>query len=86
MINKRSVLGALAALVPASVAAAKLAPKSSGFPSVPELQNQLNLFPGRPFPKLIVFEGRAYEAYYEGARYVGDGVYEARVRAKNVTT
>ena len=84
MLSKRTILTALAALVPASIVRAKI--QGSSFPSVPELQNQLNLFPGRPFPKLILFEGRAYEAYYEGAKYLGDGVYEARVRARNVTT
>ena len=84
MLSKRTILTALAALVPASIVQAKT--QGPSFPSVPELQNQLNLFPGRPFPKLILFEGRAYEAYYEGAKYLGDGVYEARVRARNVTT
>ena len=84
MLSKRTILTALAALVPASIVQAKI--QGPPFPSVPELQNQLNLFPGRPFPKLILFEGRAYEAYYEGAKYLGDGVYEARVRARNVTT
>jgi len=84
MISKRAILTALAALVPASVARAKV--QGEAFPSVEQLQSQLNMFPGRPFPKLIVFEGRAYEAYYEGARYLGNGTYDARVRVQNVTS
>lgn len=84
MISKRTILAAVAALVPLSVARAKT--QKAAFPSVESLQSELNLYPGRPFPKLILFEGRAYEAFYEGASYLGDGTYSARVHVRSVTS
>jgi hypothetical protein len=50
------------------------------FPSVRELEAGLNAAPGAQLPKQIVSRGRAWNAYYLGARSVGNGVYEIKVR------
>lgn len=53
-----------------------------GFPSVAELQAQLNLRPGVELPKAILYQGRVFAPYYVGARARGNGEYVIVIRLR----
>jgi len=52
----------------------------SRFPTVRDLEGGLGLSPGTPIPKIVPALGRGWQPVYEGARALGGGVYEVRIR------
>ena len=50
------------------------------FPSVRELEAGMQAFPGSQIPKQVISHGRAWNAYYMGAKELGNGMYLVTVR------
>ena len=55
---------------------------SGAFPPLASLQQQLNVYPGSPLPKLVVWRGRSFQPYYIGASDHGDGTYTVTVKLR----
>jgi hypothetical protein len=53
---------------------------NTSFPPIGALQQQLNVYPGTPLPKLVVWGGRSFQPYYLSAYDRGNGVYTVTVK------
>lgn len=73
MMRMIIVLAALAITLTASSA-------TTSFPSVRELQAQLNLHPGDPLPKLIVWMGHPFQPRYVRAEARSNGEYAVIIK------
>ena len=54
------------------------------FPPVSYLVREFGLTPHHPLQKGVIYDGRPFFAYYAGAREIGGGVYEVRIRLRPV--
>lgn len=52
------------------------------YPTVREFEAGLHVAPGAQLPKEVAANGRAWGIYYLGARSLGGGVYEVRLRVR----
>lgn len=59
---------------------ANLLQAGTAFPPIGALQQQLNVYPGTPLPKLVVWGGRSFQPYYLSAYDRGNGVYTVTVK------
>ncbi len=55
---------------------------ADAYPTVKEVEQGLSLKPGDQLPRQVPTAGRAWNAFYVGARALGNGYYDVRVRLK----
>jgi hypothetical protein len=82
VIARLAILGMFAVIILLALLYSR-APASAGeYPTVRELESGLGYSPGKQIPKDVPARGRGWHLFYQGARSVGGGQYDVRIKLR----